>query len=102
MQGGFFCTPGIYATNMLRNGPAVDLYFASLRFLDWWLDYEVWIARETPPDWRKENYRAFASLPASRVSLPPKEAIAWLRQYRRDPAKIDRVRERMRGMKKRG
>ncbi|MEC5127256.1 hypothetical protein VSU19_10885 [Verrucomicrobiales bacterium BCK34] len=85
--------PGIYAPAMLHNGPALDLYFASLRFLDWWLEYENWIERETSTGWREAGYRAFASLPASRPSLPPQEAILWLNQYRSNPTHITRLSE---------
>ena len=91
--------PGIYANETLHCGPAVGLYFASLRFLDWWLEYENWIARETAIDWRDKGYAAFSSLPASRPSLSPREAQLWLTQYRNNPAAITRARERMRALK---
>ncbi len=100
-SGGGPPAPGRYGAETLRGGPAEDLYAASLRFLDWWLGYEDWIARETSPDWRKRNYDAFASLPASRPSLPPREAVRWLCNYRKKPAKVTRVREEMRSLKRR-
>lgn len=93
--------PGTYAPDTLNNGPALDLYFASLRFLEWWLDYEKWIEAETSPDWRKSCYTAYGSLPASRPSLPPKEVILWLNRYRFDPTRIQRVSEWMRATKRR-
>ncbi|MBP85051.1 MAG: hypothetical protein CMO61_14515 [Verrucomicrobiales bacterium] len=91
--------PGFYAMESLANGPALDLYFSSLRFLDWWLEYESWIEKRTDPTWRYQCYEAFSSLPASRPSLPPREAILWLSQYRRNPSGITRIRERMRSIK---
>ena len=91
--------PGLYASETLNNGPALGLYFASLRFLDWWLDYETWISKETTSDWRDQCFKAFASLPASQPSLPPREAVLWLSQYRSNPAKINRVRERLRELR---
>lgn len=91
--------PGLYSPETLNSGPAIGLYFASLRFLDWWIDYENWISKETRSDWRNKNYDAFASLPASQPSLPPREALLWLTQYRNNPAKITRVRERLRDLK---
>ena len=91
--------PGFYASDSLGNGPALDLYFASVRFLDWWLEYESWIAEKTASNWRDKNYEAFSSLPASRPSLPPREALVWLAQYRNDPTGITRVRERMRTLR---
>lgn len=91
--------PGFYAPETLNQGPALELYFRSLRFLDWWLTYEKWIESKTAPDWREACYEAFASLPASRPSLPPREAVLWLAQYRSNPARINRVRERLRSLK---
>lgn len=93
--------PGFYATDTLHSGPALHLYFASLRFLDWWLEYEKWIEKETSSDWREAGYAAFASLPASRPSLPPQEATLWLNQYRRNPTRIARVSAWMRSGKRR-
>jgi len=85
--------PGFYAPDTFHSGPALDLYFASLRFLDWWLEYEQWIGKETSSTWRQAGHKAFASLPASRPSLPPDEALLWLNQYRHNPTRIDRVGE---------
>lgn len=90
--------PGIYAADALHNGPAAELYFASLRFLDWWLEYENWIGKNTREDWRSRNFQAFSSLPASRPLLPPAEALIWLAQFRNNPSKITRVRERRRSL----
>lgn len=100
-SGGEPPAPGFYALDTLHSGPAVDLYLASLRFLDWWLEYEDWIARETSGDWRTQNFRAFGGLPTSRPMLPPREAVHWLRQYRKDPVKVARVREAMRSLRTR-
>ena len=92
--------PGLYTPESLGNGPAMELYFASVRFLDWWLEYENWISKRTSPGWRDRNYDAFASLPASRPTLPPREAVLWLAQFRNNPAKINRVRERLQDLKR--
>ncbi len=88
--------PGTYAAESLRTSPLPELYFASLRFLNWWLDYEEWISKQAALHWRDKNYAAFSSLPASRPSLRPAEAIQWLSEYRSNPAKITRIRDRMR------
>lgn len=87
--------PGYYFSKTLHSGPALDLYFASLRFLNWWLEYEKWIAEETSNDWRDMAYNAFAKLPGSRASLAPKKAILWLNQYQYNPTQIARVRDWM-------
>ena len=91
--------PGLYSAETLRFGPAKDLYFASLKFLDWWLEYEEWIAGEVGTAWRERCHNAFASLPASRASLPPAELVLWLSQYRNNPGKINRIRERLRSLR---
>ncbi len=88
--------PELYRAGSLSNGPALEVYFSSLRFLDWWLAYEKWIAQQTSSEWREKCFEAFASLPASRPSLPPREAILWLSQFRSNPGKISRVRDRLR------
>ncbi|MEM7384324.1 MAG: hypothetical protein AAF514_05210 [Verrucomicrobiota bacterium] len=91
--------PGIYEPETLCSDSALGLYLASLPFLEWWLKYEQWIEEKTASDWRERNYRAFASLPASRPSLPPREALHWLAEYRDTPARTPRVREQMRSLK---
>jgi len=97
--GGEPPAPGTYTADTLPNGPALDLYYTSLQFLDWWLDYEKWIVAETSASWRDQCYAAFAKLPASRLILPPKEAILWLNRYRHDPTRIVRVSEWTRSAK---
>jgi hypothetical protein len=91
--------PGFYLPDNLFSGPAIKLYIASLRFVDWWLNYEDWIAKSARPGWRNKNYRAFAKLPASKPSLPPADCVHWLRDYQSNPKQITRVREKMRAIK---
>ncbi|MGI9240306.1 MAG: hypothetical protein ACR2RV_05865 [Verrucomicrobiales bacterium] len=92
--------PGFYPRDLLRSNPVTDLYVSSLRFLNWWLEYESWVRKTTWAGWREQNYSDFAKLPASKPALPPREAGQWLRQYRYQPAKITRVRELMRALKR--
>ena len=92
--------PGFHLADNLFNGPAINLYIASLIFLDWWLSYEDWIAKSARSGWRDQNYRAFAKLPASKPSLPPADSVDWLHDYQVEPKKITRVRERMRALKR--
>ncbi len=91
--------PGFYDADTLFNGPAINLYIASLKFLDWWLNYEDWIAESTRNGWRVNNYKSFSKLPASKTSLPPADCVHWLRQYKSDPTQIIRVREKLRTIK---
>lgn len=91
--------PGTYESRALHRGPVRTLHEESLHFVDWWLQYEAWIAAETAPSWRRENYRTFASLPASRPSLPPKHAVEWLHEYRDRPMEVTRVRKQLRSLR---
>ncbi|MEO0447483.1 MAG: GTPase, partial [Verrucomicrobiota bacterium] len=87
--------PGTYEANTLHKGPALELYLASLRFLDCWLEYERWISVETPSSWREEVYEEYSGLPSSPLSLPPREAGRWLTEYQRNPARLATIGERM-------
>ena len=85
--------PGFYAKEHLRSDSPTDLYRASCRFLDWWLEYEEWIAETTPPGYRETCFRHFRNLPKSKSWLPPERGISWLREYRDNPASLRRARE---------
>ncbi len=84
--------PGLYPDDLLATGPAAELYTASCRFLDWWLDYEDWIAGVTSPGYREACRRAFAKLPKSSPWLEPEAALAWLRRFRDKGAGVKRAR----------
>lgn len=84
--------PGCYVEDFLDSGPVEDLYFATCRFLDWWLEYEEWIAATAGPDHRESCYQLFRKLPRSKPWLTPGEAQRWLRKYRRNPASLKRAR----------
>ncbi len=86
----------------LQSGPPLDLYFASLRFLDWWIDYEGWIERGATMGWREQNFKALAKLPASSAALAPVDAVRWLQRYRHSPAQASRIRDIMRSKRRGG
>ncbi|HRQ90345.1 MAG TPA: hypothetical protein PLA50_16215 [Bacteroidia bacterium] len=88
--------PGIYCDDFLRTVPVGERVRLSQRFLDWWLDYEQWIAGVTGPGYRDACHRAFAKLPKSTPWLPPAQGMAWLRAYREDPERAGRARRRNR------
>lgn len=85
--------PGLYANELLRSGTAAETFAASQRFLDWWLDYEKWIASVTKPGYRDRCHQLFAKLPKSKPWLTPGQANLWLRAYATDPGKLRRARE---------
>ena len=84
--------PGRYDEESLRGGSAMEVYEASCRFLDWWLEYEQWVADTVGNRYRDTCYRNFRKLPASAPWLPPTQALAWLRAYRQSPTNVDRAR----------
>lgn len=88
--------PGIYPRDWLHPGPPKALYLLSRRFLDWWLDYEEWIAKVTGPEYRSSCHRAFGKLPKSKPWLPPAEALAWIRHYGDNPTDLQRARKQSR------
>lgn len=88
--------PGLYANELLRTGPVRELFALSRPFLEWWLDYEDWIASVTGPDYREACYRTFRKLPKSKAWLPPQEAREWLVKYRDEPAALKRAKQHQR------
>jgi hypothetical protein len=84
--------PGRYDETLLCGGSAREVYAASCRFLDWWLEYERWIADTVGNRYRDTCHRNFSKLPASVPWLPPSQALAWLRAYRQSPATVGRAR----------
>lgn len=85
--------PGFYAEDHLRSGSPTEMYHASCRFLDWWLDYETWIAGTTPSGYRGTCFRHFRKLPKSKEWLPPEQGFQWLREFRDNPFTLRRSRE---------
>lgn len=84
--------PGYHAKELRRQEPLDDLLEASRRFLQWWLEYEAWIATRTDRRYRNGCFRAFGKLPKSKSWLPPDRAEAWLRSYFEAPEQLRRSR----------
>lgn len=82
--------PGFYSDDLLRSNPGADLVGRSQRFLDWWLNYEIWVSGVTGASYRNSCYRTFAKLPRSGPWLPPDAGLDWLRHYHRDPGQVGR------------
>lgn len=93
-SGGGSPVPGLYPGNHLRTEPSAKRLALSHRFLDWWLDYEDWIASTVGSRYRESCHRAFGQLPKSAPWLPPDAGLAWLRAYHRDPESAGRARRR--------
>lgn len=86
-------TPGFYAEEFLRRGSAEEIHAASCRFLDWWLEYERWIASVTKAGYRDRCHQLFAKLPKSKPWLPPGASVRWLKEYAAEPTRSRRARE---------
>ncbi len=84
--------PGFYAREYLRSTPATDLFEASLKFLQWWLEYEAWVDQVTERGYRDRCYRMFGKLPKSKPWLTPDQARKWLQGYAKSPETLRRAR----------
>ena len=83
--------PGVWPTDLLETPDPESLYQLAQPFLDWWLDYEAWIARHHPPRYREDCFRRLKSLPKSRTWLPPVAAQRWLADFKANPASLRRA-----------
>lgn len=86
--------PGFYSDDLLETTPGAELVERSRRFLGWWLEYEAWIGTVAGPAYRGACHRTFKKLPKSTPWLAPAEAMKWLRQYEKDPARVGRARRK--------
>ncbi|MEM6278095.1 MAG: hypothetical protein AAF733_01355 [Verrucomicrobiota bacterium] len=84
--------PGFYAKEFLRTAPVSEMFDASLRFLQWWLEYEAWVHRVTESGYRDRCFRMFRKLPKSKPWLTPDQARKWLRSYAESPETLTRAR----------
>ena len=88
------CTPplpGKYNEERINKKNINAIETASRCFLEWWLEYETWIAKTTNPDYRQKCYQSFRKLPKSKPWLPPRDALSWLRMYRNEPNTVPRA-----------
>jgi hypothetical protein len=85
--------PGQYNKELITTNSFTSLEGASLQFLEWWLEYELWISRNTDPSYRKECFNTFKKLPKSNAWLHPDIALSWLQQYRDSRSNLKRSRE---------
>ena len=74
--------PGNYNKELITTNSFALLEEASLKFLDWWLEYELWIFKNTYPSWREKCFNNFKKLPKSNIWLRPDVALSWLEKYR--------------------
>ena len=65
--------PGRYKKELIKKKCTDQIEIASRRFLEWWLEYEAWVASETNSDYRQKCYRAFRKQSKSKPWLHPDE-----------------------------
>ena len=85
--------PGEYDKKLIKKKPIHQVELASRRFLEWWLEYESWIASRTNPAYRNKCYRYFRKLPTSKPWLQPDDAVSWLQQYMDSPGSLQRAKK---------
>ena len=85
--------PGHYNKNLIQKNSISQIELASRQFLEWWLEYESWIATKTSPTYRHECYRSFRKFPRSKTWLKPDDARAWLQQYMDSPSTLKRAKK---------
>ena len=85
--------PGYYNKELVTTNSFALLEEASLQFLEWWLEYELWISKNTDPSYREECFNTFKKLPKSTVWLHLDIALSWLQQYRESRSNLKRSRE---------
>ena len=83
--------PGFYDKKLIQKKSVDQLEVASRRFLEWWLEYESWIAVRTDPDYRKNCFRSYRKLPKAKIWLKPNDAIQWLQTYLDSPTTLKRA-----------
>ena len=85
--------PGQYDKNLIIKKPLAQVEVASRLFLEWWLDYEAWVAANTRSDYRKKCYRSFRKLSSAKTWLRPTDATSWLQTYMDSPATLKRAKK---------
>ena len=83
--------PGHYDKSLIKRNSIPQIEIASRGFLEWWLEYESWIAKTTRPNYRKNCFRTFRKISKSKSWLPPDEALLWLKQYMDSPSNLRRA-----------
>ena len=83
--------PGKYSEDFINKTDFNTIEAASRNFLEWWLEYEAWIAQTTAPNYRQKCYQSFRKLPKSRTWLPPHAARSWLQMYMDSPDTVSRA-----------
>ena len=83
--------PGHYDKKLIKRNAVHQIEMASRRFLEWWLEYESWIAATTNPAYRRMCYRSYRKLPKAKSWLQPNDALSWLQDYMDSPTTLKRA-----------
>ena len=82
--------PGCYNKELVMTKSIERLEQASRGFLQWWLEYEAWIATHTNSNYRQRCYQTFRRKSKSNSWLRPSEGSVWLQQYIDSPSTLVR------------
>lgn len=85
--------PGEWPEELLLAADPATLYSAALPFLEWWLDYERWIAGCQPGTYRQRCFQHYKAVPKARAWLPPESAVLWLERFMQDPHQTPRAKK---------
>ncbi|MGC6508846.1 MAG: hypothetical protein ACON4U_10545 [Myxococcota bacterium] len=83
--------PGQYDPSLVVKNSFDLTIIASLRFLEWMLDYENWIMENTQSNYRSSCFASFKKIPKSRTWLHPSDGMSWLKKYKENPADLTRA-----------
>ena len=85
--------PGQYDPALINKSSIKKLETASRSFLEWWLEYELWISENTHPSYRMKCYNSFKQLTCAKTWLNPKEGLSWLQNYMYTPSTLARTKD---------
>ena len=77
--------PGQYDPDLVNKSSIEKLEVASRNFLEWWLEYELWIADHTHPNYRTKCYTSYKQFGSSKTWLNPQDGLSWLQKYMDSP-----------------
>ena len=92
--------PGHYDPSLINKSSIEIIDAATRSFLEWWLEYESWISKVTPTEYRINCYHAYKRFTKSKSWLPPQDGLAWLQRYMHDPSTLSRAKHWKRNKKR--
>ncbi len=85
--------PGIYDKELIHTHPISEVEVSCRRFAEWLIQYESWVAKNTPSSYREHCFKSYKKIPKSKSWLPPDMAIEWFKKFVEDPRSLERSKE---------